>query len=406
MISTKIKYIIIFIIYFSNFCYSKYVPSARYGTSCVLDKNNNIIYFIGGESGGTKNCLNDFFYLTLPDSNMQPIFEEITEPPKEYCWSSLSLAEGGKKIYIFGGTNETIIFSYDLYGSKQWSIPKIDGIAPEGRNQFQTVSDNENNYLYIFGGEKNNKFFKDMNILNTKYSSWNNMMILGAQKIINVPYWADYTAIMLSSGEIVYIGGRQSTSPNGLNVSFAKMNENTSGNVPDSRIGHSAVLNSNNEIIVYGGASSEDLVTLATPDLVILSIASKPYQWIIPKVENVPKSRSFHSAAIVGNFMITTFGYIAGTQNETNLISILDFSDTTNVRWTSYDMIQASQTDKEETGLKETFISQNLAVILGGTIGGVVVLSVIIVVTILLYKAWRSHSNMRGRHQLPSSQSS
>lgn len=148
------------------------------------------------------------------------------------------------------------------------------------------------------------------------------------------------------------------------------------------------------------------MVTLATPDLVILSIASKPYQWIIPKVENVPKSRSFHSAATVGNFMITAFGYIAGTQNETNLISILDFSDTANVRWTSYDMIQASQTDKEETGLKETFISQNLAVILGGTIGGVVVLSVIIVVTILLYKAWRSHSNMRGRHQLPSSQSS
>jgi hypothetical protein len=51
------------------------------------------------------------------------------------------------------------------------------------------------------------------------------MMILGAQKIINIPYWADYTATMLSSGEIVYIGGRQSTSPSGTNVTFAKMNE-------------------------------------------------------------------------------------------------------------------------------------------------------------------------------------
>lgn len=228
MISTKIKYIIIFIIYFSTFCYSRYVPSARYGTSCVLDKNNNLIYFIGGliqDSGGTKNCLNDVFYLTLPDSNMQPTFEEITEPPKGYCWSSSSLAEGGKKIYIFGGTNETMIFSYDLYDSNQWSIPKIDGIAPEGRNQFQTVSDNENNYLYIFGGEKNNKLFKDINVLNTKSYSWYNMMILGAQKIINIPYWADYTATMLSSGEIVYIGGRQSITSNGSNVSFAKMNE-------------------------------------------------------------------------------------------------------------------------------------------------------------------------------------
>lgn len=149
------------------------------------------------------------------------------------------------------------------------------------------------------------------------------------------------------------------------------------------------------------------MVTLATPDLVILTVASKPYQWIIPKVENVPRSRSFHSAAIVGNFMITAFGYITGTQSVTNSISILDFSDTENFRWTSYDMIEASQADKEESKeLQQTFISQNLAVILGGTIGGVVVLSVIIVVTILLYKAWRSHSNVRGRHQIPSSQNS
>jgi hypothetical protein len=227
MISAKIKYIIIFIIYFSNFCYPKYIPSARYKASCVLDKNNNIIYFIGGESDESKNCLNDFFYLKLPDLNTQPTFEGLTRTPEGYCWSSSSLAEGGKKIYVFGGTNETIIYSYDLYdtNSKQWSIPKIDGIAPEGRNQFQSVSDNENNYLYIFGGEKNNKFFKDMNILNTKYSSWYNMMILGAQKTINIPYLADYTATMLSSGEIVYIGGRQSNSSSGTSVTFAKMNE-------------------------------------------------------------------------------------------------------------------------------------------------------------------------------------
>ncbi|GBC05052.1 hypothetical protein RclHR1_00600015 [Rhizophagus clarus] len=411
MILTKIKYIIILITYFSNLCYSIYVPNARYGTSCVLDKNNNVIYFIGG-SDGTKNCLNDFFYLKLPDSNIQPEFEQLTSPPEGYCWSSSSLAEGGKKIYIFGGTNETMIYSYDF---NSWSMPKIDGVAPESRDQFQTVSDYENNYLYIFGGEKNNKFFKDMNILNTKYSSWYNMMILGAQKIINIPYWADYTATMLSSGEIVYIGGRQSNSPSGTNVTFAKMNEiyvfdtkssswdiiNASGNVPDSRIGHSAVLNSNNEIIIYGGTSSIDLVTVATPDLVILTVSSKPYQWTIPKVENVPKSHSFHSAAIVGNFMITAFGYITGTQNVTNSLNTLDISDSTNFYWVSYNMNQETEIKSD----KPDFLSQNLASIIGGSIGGAIVFIILTVIVILLYRAWRSHSNMRGRQYLPSNSS-
>jgi hypothetical protein len=132
-------------------------------------------------------------------------------------------------------------------------------------------------------------------------------------------------------------------------------------------------------------------------------VTSKPYQWTIPKVDIAPPSRSFHSTAIVGNFMITAFGYITGTQGVTNSISILDISD---FHWTTYSMTQENQGDTELTDLKQTFISQNLAIILGGTIGGVVVLAVIIVVVILLYKSWKSHDNMRGRQQLPSSQNS
>jgi hypothetical protein len=144
------------------------------------------------------------------------------------------------------------------------------------------------------------------------------------------------------------------------------------------------------------------LLTLATPDLVILTVTSKPYQWSTPKAENVPQSRSFHSAAIVGNFMITAFGCITGTQNVSNSLSILDISDNANFHWTSYNIFQESQADVE-FGVKQTFLSQNLAAIIGGTIGGVVVIAVIVVIVVLLYKSWKSHSNMRGRQQLPSS---
>ncbi|RIA83294.1 hypothetical protein C1645_786732 [Glomus cerebriforme] len=259
-----------------------------------------------------------------------------------------------------------------------------------------------------------------MNILNTKYFSWYNMMILGSQKIINPPYWIDFTATILSSGEIVYLGGRQSTSSSG-NLTFAKMNEiyifntqssswdiiNASGDVPNSRIGHSAVLNSNNDIIIYGGTSSEDWMTPATPDLIILKVDSNPYQWMIPQVNNKPSPRSFHSATIVGKYMIIAFGQLTGTSELTNSLNILNISDNTNYYWTSSYMSFIEQsTDTESTNLNQPFLSAHLATILGGTIGGIVVLIIMIVVTVLLIKTWKENSNMRGRQQLPSSQNS
>jgi len=150
------------------------------------------------------------------------------------------------------------------------------------------------------------------------------------------------------------------------------------------------------------------LVTPATPDLVMLAVGSKPYQWMTLHVENVPPSRSFHSAAMVGNFMIIAFGYITGTQGVTSSLNILDISNNTNFHWSSYNMNEEAQsnTDKTLTNLNQSFLSQNLAIILGGSIGGIVVLVVIIVVLVLLYKSWKSNSNMRGRQQLPSSQNS
>src|SRR5437868_5536937 len=79
----------------------------------------------------------------------------------------------------------------------------------------------------MFGGSTGNGtvWFNDMNILDTINSSWLNMKILGAEQIVIPPYWANYTATMSLTGEIVYIGGQQSTSSDGTSVTFSKMNE-------------------------------------------------------------------------------------------------------------------------------------------------------------------------------------
>ncbi|CAI2162350.1 12130_t:CDS:2 [Funneliformis geosporum] len=401
----------------------------------------------GQEPDGSWNCQNDMFYLDLSNPlNMSSIvelkFKVSTALPVRICWASSSLAEGGKKIYIFGGiilesiskeSNESSsIYSFDINAQK-WSAPKIKGIAPESRQHFQMVPDNKNNYLYIFGGStgeitKNVKWLNDMNVLNTNEQYWQNMMILGSKEIIIPPFMADFTATMLSSGEIVYIGGRQSTSPNDVSYILAKMNViyvfntkssswnviNAGGNAPNSRIGHSAVLASNNRIIVYGG-TSEDLKNPATPDLAILDVNLMPYQWISPNVtKGSPPSRSFHSAAMVQNLMFVAFGNVT-----TNSIYILDVSDNTNFRWSSSyiksnqtpDATQGLQEIPSETPLNESLFTQNMALILGASIGGLISFIILASIGVLIYKKWRNYQKIIGRNrqyleEIPSTQNS
>ncbi|CAG8560650.1 11447_t:CDS:2 [Funneliformis caledonium] len=249
--------------------------------------------------------------------------------------------------------------------------------------------------------------------------------------IIVPPYMADFTATMLSSGEIVYIGGRQSTSPSDVSFTLSKMNViyvfntkssswiviNAGGDAPNSRIGHSAVLTSNNRIIVYGG-TSEDPATPATPDLAILDVNQTPYQWKTPNVtKGSPPSRSFHSAAFVQNHMIIAFGNITThTAGITNSFYILNV---TNFRWSS-SHIKSNQTPDATRGLQEvpsttplseSLFTQNMALILGASIGGLISFIILASIGVLIYKKWRIYQKIVKRNrqyveQISSSQNS
>ncbi|CAB4427979.1 unnamed protein product [Rhizophagus irregularis] len=150
----------------------------------------------------------------------------------------------------------------------------------------------------------------------------------------------DHTGTLLPNGYIVYIGGRFSE----LLVNMSKLllyNTNddtwtpkeTFGDTPTPRAYHSAVLTQDGRIIVYGGIDGT-----AADDLVILDTSQANYTWSIANVSTKsPLSHTYHTATLVGHYMIVIFGknneFI--TQTTKNEVFILDTSDKSNYKWIS-----------------------------------------------------------------------
>ncbi|RIB26405.1 hypothetical protein C2G38_2163478 [Gigaspora rosea] len=88
------------------------------------------------------------------------------------------------------------------------------------------------------------------------------------------------------------------------------------------RVGHTAVLTSdNNSIIIMGGTSSYQLnQTTVYPKLLKLDVSSEPYQYsdLNPSETNPPPPLSYHSANIYSDYMIITFENITNDVTDSN----------------------------------------------------------------------------------------
>nr|CAG8568231.1 13785_t:CDS:10 [Entrophospora candida] len=374
-------------------------------TSILIDSK---LYFFGGIGKGSndiESCINQILLLDLSNSfnnNDIPwtdltsqITSNNTPQPLSYCWSSIG--DSNKIIYLFGNVGREVtsktsningfVNAFDPL-SKQWEKPVIDGVTPEQRILFQAVNDNQNAKIYIFGGSSGfngTTLLNDMNVLNTNSNnslSWESIIFSNKDK---PPLWSDYTATLLSNGNIIYIGGKQMI-PGSSVISFAQMNEIwvydtkkavwkkniATGINPDVRIGHSAVL-----------GNSNDGMEPATPNLIVLNTSN--FQWSEPKISNQsPSALAYHSATLINNQMIITFGNT--TTGPSSDIYILDISLPSEYKWTS----------SYNLNLKTPFIlPKELGTIIGVTVGGVFSITTITVVTVLLYKKWKKLQQLK-----------
>ncbi|KAF0552386.1 kelch repeat protein [Gigaspora margarita] len=336
---------------------STFAPTSRYFQSSVVVGER--IYFLGGV-GATGKGTSDFFYLNVspPFNTVNLQWTDLTSVAPIPVLSAFSPScVGGSSnstIFLFehrstNNVNSTTLVTFSLdINSPKWSNTITSGVTPPVRQEMSAVVD-KNGKIYINGGYYPYE-------PSTMQKSYNNTYIFDSLKLSwtsgsNAPIVrSDCTATLLPSGLIVYIGGTNDDSLTSPEVDMTRITTYNTitgtwlsvtavGDVITARQSHSAVLGKDGTIIIYGGGY-KNLTVAPTPALATLDTSTTPYKWSAKQTSGTYTAPplAFHSAEMVGNYMILAFGSsFSGTKFDiatapNNNIYLLD---TTTYTWVS-----------------------------------------------------------------------
>ncbi|RIA98175.1 hypothetical protein C1645_750826 [Glomus cerebriforme] len=349
-------------------------PSVRKLHNAVLvDKK---LYIFGGfhdlltdtiEKGYNLVPDDRFFYLDVSKTFDTSILPWTAIPDNAINLPLLNLStvfSGGVSASIGGINNDTIFFinnnnpvnnqnipPVNTFNTKTnlWISQNIFGDVPIGTNQMKGITD-YNGKIYLLTGFN---FTTDQGIARN-----NGIFILDTIKLSCTVQDApisrlDYAATLLPNGIIVYIAGQEAGGnliPNNFNVIYlydtTKNTDNwqamiTKGNVPTtSDNGISSVLGLNGDrIIVFGGHNNNNNNNF------IYVLDTTTWEWNIPNIKGKgPRFiRNDHSANVIGEYMIITFGKFglldfSYRENGESDVLLLNISNDSEYEWvTSFD---------------------------------------------------------------------
>ncbi|KAF0561667.1 galactose oxidase [Gigaspora margarita] len=381
------------------------------------------LYFFGGDLSTTDSdndkaayITNEVWYLDLSSSfnTATPPWNKDVGMPIGNNVGASCVSPIDNSVFLVGGLKyipNTATIKFDsspvyVFNSNisLWTTPNIIGFNSsfKMRNPIQPIIDNYGK-IYAFGGSNFTYYnasvevYDDMSILDTTSMTWSTL----AKSTNTPPPLLAYTATLLPTGIIVYIGGVKASIVGKFGTLvpvsmyeiqiFNTNNYNWSTKVVggeniDSRLGHSAVLTQNGEIIIYGGLIW-NTTSPATPYIVKLDTSS--WMWSIPNVSQINSPQlCYHSAALYGDYMIIAFGQIPYMSSisysalSTN-IYILDIKSYTWI--TSFNPNQS--TEKQKSSNKSSTNQLNNGLFIGIGIGaGMVLIGVFSFAGFLLYK--------------------
>ncbi|RIB05652.1 hypothetical protein C2G38_2117858 [Gigaspora rosea] len=312
----------------------------------------------------------------------------------------------GGRMYIpntannYLGSSPVYVFNSNI---SVWTTPNIIGYNSsfKMRNQIQPVIDNYGK-VYIFGGTNYTGFnassvgYNDMSILNTTSMIWSTLAIFTNAP----PILLSYTATLLPTGILVYIGGFKVTLTGSV-IPYEPVNMyeiqtfNTKNYSWSTKVVCGASIALNGDIIIYGGTMWNDTTIPSTPYIAKLNTSS--WMWYIPNLSQINSPQlCFHSAAIYGDYMIIAFGQIPSKTSISfvslsNTLYILDIKSYTWVTSFNPNQSNANQTfppTTNQTPSPDNNLNNYLFIGIG--IGaGIVLLGVFSVVGFLLYKRKR-----------------
>ncbi|GBB85618.1 hypothetical protein RclHR1_01210026 [Rhizophagus clarus] len=328
--------LIVICLYFNEITLAAFMPTNTvWGHSAVLSDTK--IYFTGGLYPKNPNNFDgvtfskEFFYLDVSKRFNNGVGEllpwgdlsTVSQILPTHSWSSfltcgynnnliLNVGEFGPP----GAPNGNSIFVYDIK-SQQWSNPMTTNQPQYSiHSGSQTVCDIKTKKMYRFsglpppGGPNPPPISNNVDILDT----W--MLLWQLGNAATAPEGRfDHTGTLLANGYIVYIGGTLGSSGVPVDLSVLPLYSitddtwttmNTTGYLPTPRAYNSAVLTEDGRIIVYGGFNGTGA---AIDDLVILDTTQPVFTWSRAYVSTAsPPSRFYHTATLVGDYMIVAFG--------------------------------------------------------------------------------------------------
>ncbi|RIB23255.1 hypothetical protein C2G38_2032904 [Gigaspora rosea] len=243
-------YIFTFLLNFT-YTFAVFIPNGRAWHSSVLIDNK--LYFSGGlkYNGLLNKITNEFFYLdvskpfTSKDNDSIPWVDlTYTGGPLKTGATACIGGKNNKMIFIFGGfshssgdlyANQSFVNQFDT-NKQQWINITSVGNVPINRTRI-SCANFHNGLIAIFSGNFNETYrINGFWIFNTLKLTWS------LSNATNAPLsMFGYSAVTLPDGNILYIGGFNSTAFGAPNAHMA-MNNSISGPTPPVRADFSAVL--------------------------------------------------------------------------------------------------------------------------------------------------------------------
>ncbi|RGB38827.1 hypothetical protein C1646_812384 [Rhizophagus diaphanus] len=350
-----ILWILIQILLKVNCQMTPFKPSTSFRHSATLIDNK--LYILNGYDKIIP--IKEFFYLdvSVPFNTQELSWQDLSNinmVPAHHSAASVKGGPNNDTLFLYGGVSTgqsiqtmALVYTFDSQ-SIVWSIPKIFEVNTVRKWGLKGVID-YNGKAYLWGGRMiNGEFTNDMLILDTINLNWNQ------GSIVNAPTpRAYYGSTLIPNNRIIYIGGFNdytvSYYSDTLNIAkgtaltlsevyiYDIINDNwntktTSGKIPSNRAGHSTILGLDGQrIIMFGGFYSYPGYLDTT--LYVLDLNN--YNWYIPKISGkIPKARVYHTANVIGKYMVISFGDGYDKTVESDIL-LLDISNNDEYIWTT-----------------------------------------------------------------------
>ncbi|KAL8291520.1 hypothetical protein RQP46_002498 [Phenoliferia psychrophenolica] len=364
----------------------------RYGHSAVYLAASNSVLFIGGQVGDNGTVVTaDVLQFELesaflwgkrplsaiPDNPRASPLLEAGLPP--HAWAAAAL-DAANRTWLIGGVTqncETDGIAYTLTvategAQKGWASERVSPWAPPRRRQAQAVSvlnsTTNGADLYVFGGIAERYTCSEETIGYFGIDRWDTVHGTVETLPWNAPAgWtgafdppvSDYTATLLQDkSSIVLVGGQTAAgdlvgmgSVQVFNTGLRSwLSVNTTGSVPDARMGHVAIALPSGAILIHGGVGHDGTpvssTSILTPPLDLSS--SSPWTWSISYLGNyslAAPARAWHTATLTPTgAIVVAFG-----------IDSIDGSP-------SADLFSLSLDSKDRATWNNTFVPKVLAI--------------------------------------------